>query len=73
MKRFVYAAAAIVLTGVLVLLAMAVAQRDARVSNESSVESLLPYANQPAQPIAGLNEDFFELQRMAPCTTHSWQ
>ena len=58
MKRFVYAAAAIVLTGVLVLLAMAVAQRDARVSNESAVESQLPYANQPAKPIAGLSEDF---------------
>lgn len=53
MKRFVYAAAAIVLTGVLVLLAMAVAQRDARSSDGSAIENDLAYANQPAQPISG--------------------
>ena len=57
MKRFVYAAAAIALTGVLVLLAMAVAQRDARVSDTSAIENDLPYANQPAQPISGNNID----------------
>ena len=53
MKRFVYAAAAILLTGILVLLAMAVAQRDARLSDGSAIENELAYANQPAQPIAG--------------------
>ncbi len=57
MKRFVYAAAAIALTGVLVLLAMAIAQRDARVSDISTIENELPYANQPAQPISGNSLD----------------
>ncbi|HUP77713.1 MAG TPA: hypothetical protein VM260_04060, partial [Pirellula sp.] len=57
MKRFVYAAAAVALTGVLVLLAMAVAQRDARVSDTSAIENDLPYANQLAQPISGNNID----------------
>ena len=66
MKRFVYAAAAIVLTVVLVLLAMAIAQRDARVSIDSSIETQLPYANQPAQPIAGLNEDFAQSGEWPP-------
>ena len=59
MKRFVYAAAAIVLTGVLVLLAMAVAQRDARLSDGSAIQNELPYANQPAQPIDGSIADGF--------------
>ena len=57
MKRFVYAAAAIAITGVLVLLAMAIAQRDARVSDISTIENELPYANQPAQPISGNSLD----------------
>ncbi len=57
MKRFVYAAAAIVLSGVLVILAVAIAQRDARVSEISSIENELPYANQPAQPISGSSLD----------------
>ena len=53
MKRFVYSAAAIALSGVLVILAVAIAQRDARVSEISTIENELPYANQPAQPISG--------------------
>ncbi len=57
MKRFVYAAAAIVLTGVLVLLAMAIAQRDARIGDSSTAENELPYANQPAQPITSSGVD----------------
>ena len=57
MKRFVYAAAAIVLTGVLVLLAMAIAQRDARIGDASNIENELPYANQPALPISGSSLD----------------
>ncbi len=57
MKRFVYAAAAIVLTGVLVLLAMAIAQRDARIGDSSTVENELPYANQLPQPISGSSVD----------------
>ena len=57
MKRFVYAAAAIVLTGVLALLVLAVAQRDARVSDSSPVENTLAYANKTAKPISGTSED----------------
>ncbi len=57
MKRFAYAAAAIVLTGVLVVLAMAVAQRDARIGDASAIENELPYANQPAQPISSFEEE----------------
>ncbi len=52
MKRFVYAAGAVGLTGVLVLLAMAVAQRDARVGEVTANEADLPYANQAAKPIS---------------------
>ncbi len=59
MKRFVYAAAAIVLTGALVLLAMAVAQRDARLSDGSADANELAYANQPALPITGTIGDGF--------------
>jgi len=57
MKRFVYAAAAIVLTGVLALLVIAVAQRDSRVSDSSPGENTLPYANKAAKPISGTFED----------------
>ena len=56
MKRFVYAAAAVLLTVMLVLLAMAVAQRDARVG-DGVEETDRPYANQPAQPISLANVD----------------
>lgn len=52
MKRFVYAAGAVLLTGVLILLAMAVAQRDSRVSDATTDESQLPYANSEAEPIS---------------------
>jgi len=57
MKRFVYASAAIVLTGVLALLVLAVAQRDSRVSDSSPVENTLAYANKAAKPISGTFED----------------
>jgi len=57
MKRFVYAAAAIVLTGVLALLVIAVAQRDSRDSDSSPVENTLAYANKAAKPISGTFED----------------
>ena len=57
MKRFVYAAAAIFLTGVLALLVIAVAQRDARVSDSPPVENTLAYANKAAKPISGAFED----------------
>jgi len=57
MKRFVYASAAIVLTGVLALLVIAVAQRDARVSDLTPVENTLAYANKAAKPISGVFED----------------
>ncbi len=57
MKRFVYAAAAIALSGVLVILAVAIAHRDARDSDISTLENELPYANQPAQPISGSSLD----------------
>ena len=57
MKRFVYATAAIVLTGVLVLLVIAVAQRDARISDSSPVENTLVYANKAAKPISGAYSD----------------
>jgi uncharacterized repeat protein (TIGR01451 family) len=52
MKRFVVAAGAVVLTGVLVLLAMAVAQRDARENDLIANDANLPYANQTAQPLS---------------------
>ena len=57
MKRFVYAAGAVLLTGVLVLLAMAVAQRDSRVSDATTDESQLPYANNAAEPISMVAPD----------------
>ncbi len=57
MKRFVYAAGAVLLTGVLVLLAMAVAQRDSRVSDATTDESQLPYANNAAEPISVVAPD----------------
>ena len=57
MKRFVYAAGAVLLTGVLVLLAMAVAQRDSRVSDATTDETQLPYANNAAEPISMVASD----------------
>ena len=66
MKRFAYAAAAVVLTGVLVVLAMAVAQRDARVSDASAIENELPYANQTAKPLSRSYDEGLGLDNATP-------
>ncbi len=66
MKRFVYAAGAVGLTGSLVLLSMSIAQRDARVGDSTTDGNNLPYANQPAQPISAERNDADNQEFSAP-------
>ena len=66
MKRFVYAAGAVGLTGSLVLLSMSIAQRDARVGDSTTDGNNLPYANQPAQPISAERNDADNQEFFAP-------
>jgi uncharacterized repeat protein (TIGR01451 family) len=52
MSRYVFVAAAALFAGLLLILALSLAQRDARIGHTLAVDSLPPYADQIVSPIA---------------------